>query len=529
MSDVARDGARLQTAFLAHLRHELRTPINAIIGYGEMLREDTKHDGFAGDLDRILAAGRELSRLVDELLGAPAPDGEARPNVQLTEVAATVRHALRTPINSVLGYCEIWLEEAASAGLDGARDDLAKVHAAARRLVAMIEDIVRLAAAAVEGRLDVGAQAASAMVRDVVASIRPLDDVSGGASAAPGAFLLVVDDNEVNRDILARRLTRQGYAVTTAEHGRAALARLAERAYDLVLLDVMMPEMNGYQVLQHMKADRALRHIPVIMISALDEVDSVVRCIELGAEDYLPKPFNPVLLRARLEASLEKKLLRDREVTYLKRIELEKKRADDLLHVILPDAIVEELKATNRVAPRHYDDVAVLFCDVVGFTPYCSGRPPEEIVAYLQRLVEAYETLALGHGLQKIKTIGDCFMATAGLLTPLPNPALACVRAGLEMVETSQRLPPGWSVRVGIHVGPVTAGVVGHRQYLFDVFGDTVNTAARVESHGAPGAVNVSDQTWARVAAHCRGRSLGRVDVKGKGPLEFFRVDELLA
>jgi class 3 adenylate cyclase len=365
------------------------------------------------------------------------------------------------------------------------------------------------------------------MVREVVASIRPLEEVTPEAPVAAGAFLLVVDDNEVNRDILARRLARQGYAVTTAEHGRAALARLAERPYDLVLLDVMMPELNGYQVLQRMKADRSLRHIPVIMISALDEVDSVVRCIELGAEDYLPKPFNPVLLRARLEACLEKKLLRDREVTYLRQIEVEKRRADALLHVILPDPVVEELKATNRVAPRHYDDVAVLFCDVVGFTPYCSGRPPEEVVEHLQRLVEAYETLALGHGLQKIKTIGDCFMATAGLLTPLPNPALACVRAGLEMVETAQRLPPGWAVRVGIHVGPVTAGVVGHRQYLFDIWGDTVNTAARIESHGAPGAVNVSEQAWARVAAHCRGRSLGQVEVKGKGPLAFFRVDGL--
>ena len=524
MSDVGRDGARLQTAFLAHLRHELRTPINAIIGYGEMLREDTKHEGFAGDLDRILAAGRELSRLVGELLGAPGSDIEAHDG--LTAVASTVRHALRTPINSVLGYCEIWLEEAADAGLEAARNDLARIHAAARRLVAMIDDIVGLAASAAEGKLDLEAQAAPAMVRDAIASIRPLEAEAAEAPAA-GAFLLVVDDNEVNRDILARRLSRQGYAVTTAEHGRAALARLAERPYDLVLLDVMMPEMNGYQVLQRMKADRSLRHIPVIVISALDEVDSVVRCIELGAEDYLPKPFNPVLLRARLEACLEKKLLRDREVTYLKRIEVEKKRADDLLHVILPGPIVEELKATNRVAPRHYDDVAVLFCDVVGFTPYCSGRRPEEIVQHLQGLVEAYETLALGHGLQKIKTIGDCFMATAGLLTPLPNPTLACVRAGLEMVETSQRLPPGWSVRVGIHVGPVTAGVVGHRQYLFDIFGDTVNTAARVESHGAPGAVNVSDQAWARVAAHCRGSSLGRVEVKGKGPLEFFRVDGL--
>ena len=123
-----------------------------------------------------------------------------------------------------------------------------------------------------------------------------------------------------------------------------------------------------------------LREIPVIMISAVDEMDSVVRCIEGGAEDHLPKPFNAALLRARVHASLEKKRLRDQEAGYLKQIEVEKKRADDLLHATLPAAAVHELKATNVVRPRRFEDVAVLFCDVVGFTNYCDKHAPEEVV-----------------------------------------------------------------------------------------------------------------------------------------------------
>jgi adenylate cyclase len=337
-----------------------------------------------------------------------------------------------------------------------------------------------------------------------------------------------VDDNEINRDMLSRRLSRQGHTVAAVESGRAALERLAREEFDLVLLDVMMPEMNGFEVLQRLKGDERLRHIPVIMISALDEIDSVVRCIEMGAEEYLPKNFNPTLLRARIGACLEKKRLRDREVLHLRQIEEEKKRSDELLHVILPHEIVEELKSTNAVKPKRYENVAVMFCDIVGFTPYCAQREPEEIVTHLQELVEAFEVLAVRYQLQKIKTIGDSFMAIAGALKPLPNPVENTVRCALEMVAIARTLGAGWEVRVGVHVGPLTAGVVGLQQYLFDCFGDTVNTAARVESNGVPGAVNVSVTAWRAIAGICRGESRGIIKLKGLGDMEVYRVDGLL-
>jgi class 3 adenylate cyclase len=297
--------------------------------------------------------------------------------------------------------------------------------------------------------------------------------------------------------------------------------------YDLLLLDIMMPGLNGYQVLERVKGAERTRHIPVIMVTALEEIDSTVLCIKMGAEDYLPKPFNPTLLKARVEASLEKKRLRDREVLHLRQIEEQKSRVDGLLHVILPDAIVDELTRTNAVRPRRFEDVAVMFTDIVGFTPYCERHEPEEIVANLQQLVEAQEAAAVRHGLQKIKTIGDSFMATAGAIRPLENPVLNAVQCGLDMVHTSRELPAHWEVRCGIHVGPVMAGIVGHRQYLFDLWGDTVNTAARVEGNGVPGAVNLSGPAWNAVAARCRGESRGLISLKGLGEMEVFRVDSL--
>lgn len=148
--------------------------------------------------------------------------------------------------------------------------------------------------------------------------------------------VLVVDDNNLSRMMLGRAVREQGHEVATASQGREALAMLKEGSFDLVLLDVLMPEMDGYQVLESIMADPALKHIPVIMVSALDEMDSVIRCIELGAQDYLQKPANGLLLKARINASLAKKHMRDLEMRYVEQVEREKKRADDLLNVVIP-------------------------------------------------------------------------------------------------------------------------------------------------------------------------------------------------
>ena len=198
-------------------------------------------------------------------------------------------------------------------------------------------------------------------------------------------------------------------------HGREALDRLAAGAFDVVLLDVMMPELDGIETLARIKAHADLRHVPVIMISAAADLDRVVRCIELGADDYLPKPFNRVLLRARVGACLERKRLHDGEAAHLAEIEMQRRRADELLHVILPTPAVSELKASQAVRPRRHEDVVVLVTDVVGFTAFCEGRPPEEVVANLDLLVRAFEDLTARHGLEKIKTTGDALLATAGL------------------------------------------------------------------------------------------------------------------
>jgi CheY-like chemotaxis protein len=338
------------------------------------------------------------------------------------------------------------------------------------------------------------------------------------------AAILVVDDNDDNRYTLTRRLQRQGYDnLTEASSGREALEQIARRPFDLVLLDVMMPEMNGYEVLERLKSDDRLRHIPVIMISALSELDSVVRCIELGAEDYLPKPFNAVLLKARIGASLERKRLHDRERAHLAEIERQRRRADELLHAMLPLPAVEELKTRDRIEPRRFDGVAVLFADVVGFTGYCDRNPPEAVVANLDHLASTFEDITSTHGLEKIKTVGDAFMATANLLDRHADPVMASLRAAFALAEAAGDTPAGWRVRSGIHIGPVVAGVVGSRKFSFDLWGDTVNLAYRLSSLGDEPAIHLSAAAWAQVADRASGSRLGQLDLKGKGHVEVVR------
>lgn len=320
--------------FLANLRHDLRTPINAILGYSEMLIEDAaerrsarKTEGedaaqdaadelaaeLTADLELIHAAGVNLLTEVNEAL-EPAKIETGQLDGALEELETSLRQKLSGAVHAILGYSELLAEDAPAAGLRDWVADLLRIREAARSFQALISNIA--AGYHINGREEDPDQPASPAL-----SARSMPAHAPGETSHPpiGVYgaLLVVDDNEINRDVLSRRLERQGHTVSVAENGRAALNMLSANTFDLVLLDVMMPELNGYQVLQWMKNQPALRDIPVIMISALDEIESVVRCIELGAEDYLPKPFNPVLLRARIGVCLEKKRLRDKEIEYL--------------------------------------------------------------------------------------------------------------------------------------------------------------------------------------------------------------------
>ena len=249
-----------------------------------------------------------------------------------TNVAPDLLHDLRTPLNQIIGYSDMLCEEAGPER-EGFAGDLGKIRDAGYRILALIE----------ENFTSEAERGASASVRRRSDAAPAESFVAATPLVAPGT-LLVVDDQAMNRDVLSRRLRRQGHTVVTANDGVDALAVMQETAFDLVLLDIMMPDMDGYEVLRRLKSDERLQHIPVVMISAVDELQSVVRCIAAGAEDYLAKPFNPTLLQARIGASLEKKRSRDRETRLFdelqknyKLLQEAEKLRDDLRNMIVHD------------------------------------------------------------------------------------------------------------------------------------------------------------------------------------------------
>jgi len=278
---------------VAELRHELRTPLNLIIGYCEMLLEDATDPGQRSALEQTLAAGRDVL----ERINATVPP--TRGEISEADFAA-LRDALREPQARIVTATTALL--AADGGIDPQFErDVRRIRSSAERLLT-----VELPS----GR---GANHVAVTIE------HPATGSAAGPAVQP-AHILVVDDQEDNRSVLERRLRRQGHTVESASGGLSALEMLGRERFDLVLLDVLMPDLDGLAVLERMKTDQATRDIPVIMISALDDVASVVRCIERGAEDHLPKPFDPVLLRARISACLEKKRLRDVELEYLREV-----------------------------------------------------------------------------------------------------------------------------------------------------------------------------------------------------------------
>ncbi|MDZ7591364.1 MAG: adenylate/guanylate cyclase domain-containing response regulator [Rubrivivax sp.] len=331
--------------------------------------------------------------------------------------------------------------------------------------------------------------------------------------AERGARLLVADDNKVNRLLLGRTLQLQGHQVQSADNGRKALEMLRAEPFDLLLLDLEMPELDGFTVLERLAADAELRDLPVIVTSSLEGVAQVARCIELGADDYLHKPVNPVLLKARVGSSLEKKRLRDQQ--------------KELVRRFATSEVAQDLQDSGFALGGRRVAATVMFADIRAFTALVERLPPEETI----ELLNTYYTLMFdaisGHGGVVNQMIGDGLMAIFGAPLPLAEAPLSAVRAALDMVEmielfNAERAAEGKApiaIGVGIASGEVIAGYTGTQQRAtYTCVGDTVNLAARLEAHTKEAArtVLIDGDTQAALDGRLATESLGPVLLKGK-------------
>jgi adenylate cyclase len=331
----------------------------------------------------------------------------------------------------------------------------------------------------------------------------------------PG-YLLVVDDNKVNRILLARGLEGDGHKVETAENGKLALDKLRRDAFDLVLLDIEMPEMNGYQVLETCLRDPELRDIPIIMTSSLDEIDSVVKCVELGAEDYLNKPVNPILLRARVNASLEKKRLRDEQ--------------RKLFRTFATKEIADELLKTGFSLGGKFVNASVMFADIRSFTTIGEKQDPTDTIELLNNYFALmFEAIVSNNGTVN-QLEGDGLMAIFGAPIHHDGHREHAVRAALEMIELlkgfnmEQAAQNKVQIKIGIGIatGRVIAGFTG-TQYraTYTCVGDTVNLAARIEKHTkeAQQPILIDQYTSEGLSKNIQIESLGPTLFKGKQQL----------
>jgi class 3 adenylate cyclase len=341
--------------------------------------------------------------------------------------------------------------------------------------------------------------------------------------AERGARLLVADDNKVNRLLMARNLSLQGHQVETAENGRIALEMLRKGGFDLLLLDIEMPDMNGFEVLEQLAADPALRDVPVIVTSSLEGIDHVVRCIELGADDYLHKPVNPVLLKARIGSSLEKKRLRDQQKALVERF--------------ATSAVAADLQQGGFALGGKRVQATVMFCDIRGFTAIVESQGPEETIELLNTWYTLMFEAITSQGGVVNQMIGDGLMAIFGAPLPVAEPPLAAVRAALDMVEMIALLnaeraaegKPALAMGVGIATGDVFAGYTGTQdRATYTCVGDTVNLAARLEAHTKVAACGIlaDGTTQLALGGRVRTRPLGEAALKGKSaPVAVYAVE----
>jgi adenylate cyclase len=343
--------------------------------------------------------------------------------------------------------------------------------------------------------------------------------------------VLVVDDSKTLRRILIRELNSIGITnISEAGDGNEAVERLRVESFDLMLLDMEMPELDGLGVLKVVKSTPELSYLPVIIVSSAEDFDRIVECIQVGAEDYLPKPFNAVLLRARVFSSLEKKRLRDLDREHILELQREKEmlhieqmKSEKLMLNILPKPIADRLKRGEKNIAGSYPEVTVLFSDLVGFTKMSAKKTAPELVKLLNDIFSRFDKRAELLGLEKIKTIGDAYMAVGGLPIPRSDHAeiVADMALGMyqDLADFNQANQQEIQMRIGIHSGPVVAGVIGFTKFSYDLWGNTVNTASRMESTSGNGRIQVSAITHELLKEHFVLEERELIECKGLGPM----------
>lgn len=345
--------------------------------------------------------------------------------------------------------------------------------------------------------------------------------------------ILIVDDVPNNIMVAGNILREQSYKIVYATSGFEALKRLKKYDFDLILLDIMMPGMDGFEVCRRIRSDPLAVDIPIIFLTAKTNKQDIVAGFELGAVDYVTKPFNGPELLARVKTHLQLKRARaELQSANLvlervnRQINIEKAKSDGLLLNILPARVADELKEKGSVEPETFPEVTVFMSDIAGFTRMAAQLTPKALIDELNFIFTGFDNIMERHDCERIKTLGDAYLAVCGMPQTDPQHAVKITRAAHEildfMMERNKNSDIEWQIRIGIHTGEVIGGIVGVKKYIYDVFGDTINIASRMESNGIPMRINISETTYSLVKDSFPFEEREPLEVKGKGKMRMY-------
>lgn len=333
--------------------------------------------------------------------------------------------------------------------------------------------------------------------------------------------VLIVDDIEENLRVLTETLTEEGFYPLQAKSGERAIAIAKKAQPDLILLDIKMPGMDGYETIAKLKEDPGTAAIPVIFISALNQIEDKVKGFTSGAVDYVSKPFQKEEVIARVSTHLSLRRA-------LRNVEIEREKSEKLLLNVLPLSVAEELKEAGSCKPQYFENVTIFFSDFIGFTKLSSELEPEVLICHLNDMFTVFDDIMERNHCERIKTIGDAYMAVSGIPEEDPDHGINIVKASIEICRFLEKhnrensIP--WNVRIGIHSGSAVGAIVGTKKYIYDIFGDSVNTASRMESNSEPNRINISETTWTLVKDRFECEKRESIEVKGKGPMDMYFV-----
>ena len=385
-------------------KHDLKNPINAMIGYSEYILEEIDSDEYIihiTDINSISKTCKFINDKIEQLLIINNSDNESLD-------VDNLQFELRSLLCSVIGLIEIINDKTEETNEENEFNDCVnKIYLSCKSMLVIVENIKTYIK--IDKSIDKINGLESLPQHDYKLKHERIDTIQYKGK------ILIIDDDPLNSELMDKILSKLNHDITTANNAKDALKEIRSSKFDLVLLDIIMPDVNGIELLQKIKKNNDYYETPIIMLSALDDLNSIVDCINLGAADYITKPIDKVLLQARINNCLERKEYRDKEKKSLNKIKEEEKKNNDLLLNIMPASIAERLKSGESNIADRFSDVSVLFADISGFTQYSSNISPKVIVEKLNNIFSVFDDLVDKYNVEKIKTIGDNYMIASGI------------------------------------------------------------------------------------------------------------------